>query len=192
MPRLLDKIVVLDLSQTCWPEGQTPPGQQPDIIELGVCLVDVRSGRLERWPRLFVRPERSVPSRYCQERTGVHERDLAEARSFRAVCEALRRELGTRDRIWASFGNHVRRIVKKQCQADGIRYPFGASHINLKSLLAVLQARAHEQSLPEAMQAMNLPVPASRHRANDRAACAAMVLTRLLLEHRMKLVGGTN
>ncbi len=192
MPRLLDKIVVVDLSQTSWPEGQTPSDQQPDIIELGVCLVDVHSGRMERWPRLFVRPERSTLSRYCEDRTGVYTRDLAEARSFRAVCEALRRELCTRERVWASFGNHVRRIFKHQCQADGLRYPFGASHINLKSLLAILQARSREQSLPDAMRAMNLPMPASRHRATDRAACAAMVLARLLLEHRMKLVGGTN
>lgn len=192
MPRLLDKIVVVDLSETSWPQGATPVGQVPEIIELGICLVNIHSGRIERWPRIFVRPRQSVLSHYCRERTGVHEGDLRDALEFPAACQALRGELATRHRVWASFGNHIRRSLKQQCQSYAVRYPFGASHINLKSLLAIFQGLSAEQSLPDAMQAMNLPMPAQRHRAADRAYCTAMILGRLLLEHRMKLVGGTN
>lgn len=43
MARKLDYIVVVDIEATCW-EGKVPEGMSSDIIEVGVCLLDVNSG----------------------------------------------------------------------------------------------------------------------------------------------------
>ena len=43
MARKLDHIVLVDIEATCW-EGKVPEGMSSDIIEVGVCLLDVNSG----------------------------------------------------------------------------------------------------------------------------------------------------
>lgn len=45
MSKLLDQILVVDLESTCW-EGSPPAGMTSEIIEIGLCVVDV--ARLER------------------------------------------------------------------------------------------------------------------------------------------------
>ncbi|MEC8569588.1 MAG: DNA polymerase III, partial [Planctomycetota bacterium] len=49
MAKSLDQILVIDIESTCWEGGFSPPGQVSEIIEIGLCLVDVASlERLER------------------------------------------------------------------------------------------------------------------------------------------------
>lgn len=52
MARKLDQILVIDVESTCW-DGPTPDGQSSEIIEIGVCTVDVHS--LERLDRCTTR-----------------------------------------------------------------------------------------------------------------------------------------
>ena len=40
MARKLDRILVVDVEATCW-EGNPPPGQTSEIIEIGLCVLDV-------------------------------------------------------------------------------------------------------------------------------------------------------
>ena len=57
MPRLLDQILVVDVESTCW-DGQPPPDQISEIIEIGLCAVDVATlTRVER-RSILVRPAR--------------------------------------------------------------------------------------------------------------------------------------
>ena len=41
--RKLDRIVVVDVEATCW-EGAPPADEVSEIIEVGVCLLDVAAG----------------------------------------------------------------------------------------------------------------------------------------------------
>ena len=61
MARKLDRILVVDVESTCW-EGNPPPGQMSEIIEIGLCVVDVAA--LERVERrsILVRPACSTVS----------------------------------------------------------------------------------------------------------------------------------
>lgn len=43
MPNILDKIIVIDVEATCW-DGVLLAGTESDIIEVGVCLLDVQTG----------------------------------------------------------------------------------------------------------------------------------------------------
>ena len=40
MARKLDRILVVDVEATCW-EGDPPPGQISEILEIGLCVLDV-------------------------------------------------------------------------------------------------------------------------------------------------------
>jgi inhibitor of KinA sporulation pathway (predicted exonuclease) len=54
----LDQIIVVDVESTCW-EGPPPEGEASEIIEIGLCALNVPDGaRLVR-RSIFVRPERS-------------------------------------------------------------------------------------------------------------------------------------
>ncbi|MCB9131481.1 MAG: hypothetical protein H6647_11155 [Anaerolineales bacterium] len=57
MARKLDNILVIDVEATCW-QGDPPRGQSSEIIEVGLCLLDVAGlARVER-RSILVRPAR--------------------------------------------------------------------------------------------------------------------------------------
>ena len=53
----LDHLLIVDVESTCW-EGPPPPGQESEIIEIGLCLLEVASGQQQGKRSLLVRPER--------------------------------------------------------------------------------------------------------------------------------------
>jgi inhibitor of KinA sporulation pathway (predicted exonuclease) len=70
---VLDHVLVIDVESTCW-DGPPPEGQRGEIIEIGVCALDV--GSLERQERrsVLVRPENSEVSPFCTELTTITRR----------------------------------------------------------------------------------------------------------------------
>ena len=61
MAQKLDKVLVVDIEATCW-EGANPPGMANDIIEIGVCLLDVNSAEITDNRGILVKPERFPPA----------------------------------------------------------------------------------------------------------------------------------
>lgn len=55
MAKTLDKILVVDVEAKCW-DGSTPDGMENDIIEIGVCLLDVHTGELSANRGILVTP----------------------------------------------------------------------------------------------------------------------------------------
>ena len=76
MKRMLDKILVIDLEATCW-EGDPPPGQSSEIIEIGLCVLDVATGARSEPQAILVRPQRSALSDYCIQLTTLTPEMLA-------------------------------------------------------------------------------------------------------------------
>ena len=102
MARRTDRILVVDVESTCW-AGDPPPGQMSEIIEIGLCVVDVAA--LERVERrsILVRPACSTVSAYCTQLTTLTQADvdggipLAEA--VRMVTLTPARAIGMEDRL---------------------------------------------------------------------------------------------
>src|SRR5829696_543 len=135
MARRLDQILVIDIGSTCW-DGAPPEGQANDIIEIGLCPLDVATGeRLEK-VSMLVRPERSTVSRYCTDLTTLTQELVEQGIAFDEACSRLKSEYLSRDRLWASYGDYDRLQFERQCLAMGIPYPFGPGHLNVKTLAA--------------------------------------------------------
>lgn len=47
MRRHLDEIAVIDVESTCWPD-EPPPGEESEIIEIGIRLLNVQTVRREQ------------------------------------------------------------------------------------------------------------------------------------------------
>src|SRR5262249_25898958 len=124
MAKKLDHIIVIDVEATCW-DGEPPTGQVNEIIEIGVCPLEVATGRRLEKRSLLVRPERSTVSPFCMALTTLTAEQVAAGMSFADACAILRKEYQTRDRGWASFGDYDRNQFQKQCEAAGVAYPFG-------------------------------------------------------------------
>jgi inhibitor of KinA sporulation pathway (predicted exonuclease) len=181
--RKLDQILVIDLESTCW-QGTPPPGQDSEIIEIGLCLLDVATGERLDNPSILVRPVHSTVSAYCTELTTLTQAEVNLGISLGAACRILREKYGSRQRLWASYGDYDRKQFKKECLAYGIDYPFGDGHINVKSLFAVVYNLPHELPLDAALKHLGFPLEGTHHRGGDDAWNIARILGHILRSAR--------
>lgn len=183
MSKYMDQIIVVDVESTCWP-GTPPQGQESEIIEIGVCPLDVASGqRLGRYS-ILVRPERSTVSPFCTQLTTLTQEQVDSGISFAEACARLKSNFASQQRVWASFGDYDRRQFERQCTSQNIRYPFGTRHLNVKTLFAIVQGLPHEVELDLALQQSNLPLEGTHHRGDDDAWNIASLLSMLVLHAR--------
>lgn len=179
MARQLDKIVVVDVEATCW-EGTPPTGQTNDIIEIGVCLLDVHTFEREKKTSIIVRPTRSKVSPFCTRLTTLTQADVDQGVSFEEACRRLVREFVTPNRTWASYGDYDRGAFERQCRDTSIKYPFGKTHLNVKNLFAIRKKLKREVGMDEALSILNLPLDGTHHRGGDDAWNIASILKRVL------------
>jgi inhibitor of KinA sporulation pathway (predicted exonuclease) len=179
----LDCILVVDLEATCW-TGEPPEGQVSEIIEIGLCVLEVASGRRLENPSLLVRPECSTVSDYCTQLTTLTQEEVEGGMSLAEACRLLREKYRSRERTWASFGDYDRWQIQNECQARGIEYPFGRRHINVKTLFALVHNLPREVPLDEAMARMGFPLEGTHHRGGDDAWNIARLLGEILLTAR--------
>jgi len=180
MAKMLDKIIVVDLEATCW-EGDPPPGETSEIIEIGICTLDVASGKRSDKRGIMVKPRHSTLSEYCIQLTTIHPEMLKNAPSFREACRLIQEKYHSDSRTWASYGDYDRLMMAQQCKEMGVPYPFGRSHINVKNLLALQFGLKHEVDLKQATALVDLPFEGTIHRGVDDAWNIAAVLSRVLL-----------
>ena len=173
----LDKILVVDIEATCWERCKEVKGQRQEIIEIGVCHLDVKTLEVTRPRALFVTPEHSTVSDYCTELTSITPEMLdEEGISFEAACELLKSQYGSVSRPWASYGDFDRTAFETDCRRNQVNYPFGKSHINIKSLLALSHGWAHEVGMARALKDLGLILEGRHHRGVDDAVNAAKIL----------------
>jgi inhibitor of KinA sporulation pathway (predicted exonuclease) len=179
MTKLADTVLVVDIEATCW-EGAVPPEQEAEIIEIGLCLLDVASGERREKTSLLVRPERSTVSPFCTQLTTLTQAEVDTGLSFREACALLKSRYTAKDRVWASYGEYDRQQFERQCHSRNIPYPFGPRHLNVKTLFALVHALPAEVGMAEALARQGLPLEGTHHRGADDAWNIARLLAALL------------
>jgi inhibitor of KinA sporulation pathway (predicted exonuclease) len=174
---------VIDIEATCW-EGTPPNGQENEIIEIGICPLDIATAQRLEKRNILVRPERSKVSEFCTKLTTLTQEQVDRGVSFKEACAILKNEYLTRERVWASFGDYDRKQFEKQCQARGIGYPFGPRHINVKTFFALIYNLSQEVGMAEALHISHLRLEGTHHRGSDDAWNIAAILSDLLTRSR--------
>jgi inhibitor of KinA sporulation pathway (predicted exonuclease) len=170
---------VVDVEATCW-EGQPPAGQANEIIEIGLCVVDLDERRRVDQDRIMVRPSRSEVSAFCTELTGITPEEAAAGSSFAEACALLERRHHSRSRPWASWGDYDRRQFERQCAATNVPYPFGSRHTNAKADYSRIHGLKRKLGMAGALEHAALPLEGRHHRGVDDAwNIAALILTML-------------
>ncbi len=187
MARKLDRILVVDVEATCW-EDDPPPGQSSEIIEVGLCVLDVATLERVEQRTFLVRPLRSTISTYCTQLTTLTQADVADGVTLAEVCRVLDQELQASARLWASYGDYDRKQFERDCAAAGVSYPFGPTHLNVKTLVAVACGWPREVGMGEALKRLGLPLEGVHHRGGDDARNIAAILACVLQASRSALV----
>ncbi|MEP0855392.1 3'-5' exonuclease [Trichocoleus sp. DQ-U1] len=191
MAKKLDQILVVDIESTCW-QGNPPAGQENEIIEIGICPIDIATGeRLEK-ESILVKPERSQVSQFCTNLTTLTQAQVNLGISFESACSILKKKYLSKDRVWASYGDYDRRQFEKQCQSRHISYPFGTRHINIKTLFGIIHAMPNEIGMDMALELLNLPLEGTHHRGGDDAWNIAGILSKLILQKRINVTLGAS
>ncbi|GAB1421100.1 3'-5' exonuclease [Anaerolineales bacterium] len=180
-----DKIIVVDLEATCW-EGPPPVGQENEIIEVGICVLELEKRTLSQKKSFLIRPTRSIISPFCTQLTGLTQQDVAFGYAFGEACEMLEKEYDTRNYLWTSWGAYDRHLFRQQCQSRDMRYPFSSNHMNLKRLYA----DANEERMPmvAAIKHLGLELEGQTHRGDDDAWNTGRILIALIEKFGEKIV----
>ena len=166
-------INVVDLEATCW-EGQDPPGQTSEIIEIGICELSY-AGEIGRKKSIVVKPTRSYVSKFCTELTGWTQEEVDKGVSFGDACQMLVEEFDSKARVWLSWGLYDRNMFERSCRTRGVRYPFGRDHVNAKVVYSMLKQQKKFLSMPEALALENLSLDGRHHNGMDDAANIAKI-----------------
>lgn len=179
----LDKALVIDIEATCW-EKAPPEGERSEIIEIGLCELDLKTGAIDAKESLLVRPEGSRVSDFCERLTGLTQERADAGLPFEEACRRLRAERFSERRVWASFGNYDRRLFERQCADRAVAYPFSDEHWDVRLLAAAALGLRHGAGMVRTMEALGLEPVGEHHRAADDAWNAARMLALLLASCR--------
>jgi inhibitor of KinA sporulation pathway (predicted exonuclease) len=175
MIKLIDKIVVVDIECTCW-EDSVPTGQQSEIIEVGVCLLDIQTGAISDSKGIIVKPSVSDVSPFCTQLTSITPEMVSHGISFKDACDQLKEEYLTTRRSWASYGYYDQVMFIKQCERTGVPYPFSSSYLNIKTLLPLRLKLKRELGMKKALDKLGIPLEGTHHRGVDDAKNIAKIL----------------
>ena len=179
MAKKLDHILVVDLEATCW-DGEPPVGHVNEIIEIGICPLELTTGKRLEKRSILVKPERSTVSPFCTSLTTLTAEQVAGGISFIEACAILKKQYQARDRVWASFGDYDRNQFQRQCDDMRIAYPFGTRHINVKTLFALSRGLPAEVGMAQSLEMFGIALEGTHHRGDDDAWNIAGILAKLL------------
>lgn len=183
----LDKIVVIDLESTAWENEDgsktPPPGMRHDIIEIGACFLDLQTGKISQKTSYIVKPANSTMSPFIIKLTSLTQEDVDRGIPFENACNKLAKEFGTKNRVWASWGDYDRNHFQRDCEFYNTRYPFGPRHINAKTLFSIMNGLKKEVGLKKALEYYNLEFNGVQHRGHDDAFNTARVLWKTIRKY---------
>ena len=140
-----------------------------EIIEIGLCTVDARTlQRLEK-RAIMVKPIRSTVSEFCTRLTTLRQDDVHYAGSLPDAVSILKKEYRSLERLWASWGDYDRNQFARECTRDGIPYPFGDSHANVRVRFTKALGLSRRPGMDAALKLAGLPLEGVHHRGADDA-----------------------
>lgn len=172
------RILVVDIEATCW-DTAPPPGQNSEIIEIGLCIYDLNKDVIFGRHSIWVKPVTSVISPFCTQLTAITPQQIDEAGiDFAAACQILVDEYQARKLLWTSWGAYDLKLFRRQCRRMGLSYPFGKKHLNLRRAFADYQGE--RMGLARALRQTQIGLVGQLHRGADDAWNSARLLQHLV------------
>jgi inhibitor of KinA sporulation pathway (predicted exonuclease) len=166
----LEELIIVDIEATCWERGKKPPEQRNEIIEVGICLFNLKAWGPKSKHQIIVKPVESKVSEYCTKLTGWTQEELdSEGIPLVDACNILTSVYNSKQRLWASWGDYDRLQFWRECDRKAIPYPFGVKHMNLKTLYAIHRGWVKECGMADALNLEGLTLEGRHHKGIDDA-----------------------
>lgn len=178
MSAKLDKVVIIDLEATCWDTKNLEPipaDCRLEIIEIGVVLLNIKNGDIEKSDSIVVKPKKSWVSPFCTELTGWTQEEVNKGVSYGDALNILKKNYGIKNRVWGSWGDYDKSQFQRQCEWYDIKYPFSLTHINIKTLHALKNKLSKGRGLKKAIKNYGWEFEGQLHRGVDDAKNIAKV-----------------
>jgi len=173
------EVIVIDLEATCWETDAETALNTSEIIEVGVCILDVNSGEIRKQRGIIVNPIASKVSPFCTELTGITQEMVDCGVSFEQALKILREEYRVDQKVLAAWGNYDQNMLMKECERHCLKPPFGPTYMNI-SALATMKLKTRRLSLSRACELYELKFEGRLHRGVDDAVMAAKVLWEII------------
>lgn len=175
-----DEIVIVDIESTCY-KNNFPPKEKSEIIEIGVCILNIKTLESSNKTQLLIKPTRSTVSEFCTDLTGLTQNKLdKEGMKFSEACKIMQEKFNTKKRVWASYGDYDKTMFQNQCKDFKIDYPFNRRHINVKAYLPIVLALNKELGMDRGLEAVGLKMEGVHHCGIDDSANIARILAELI------------
>lgn len=170
---------IVDVEATCW-DGPPPPGQPNEIIEIGICVLNLET--LERVEKrsIVVKPVHSEISAFCTQLTGWTPAAVADGVSLAEAVRILQKEFRSDSRTWLSWGDYDRHQFQRECSAKNLGYPFSSKHVNAKLAFANICNGGKKLGMNGALQLLGIPLEGRHHNGADDAWNIAGIVALLL------------
>ncbi|MDB0601967.1 3'-5' exonuclease [Tenacibaculum maritimum] len=170
-----NKIVILDLEATCWEQNSSYQRSLSEIIEIGVCVLDINTGGITQNEGILVKPFKSEVSAFCTELTTLTQEMLdTKGVTLSEACMILREEYKTETLVWASYGEYDKKMLENQCRKWSILYPMNDNHINVKKELSKISMKS--MGMERALKYIGIKLDGTHHRGVDDARNIAKIL----------------
>lgn len=182
--RKVDKLIVLDVEATCWKDDSLPPSMLPrrdesEIIEVGVCTLDLGTLEIAGVRSIIVKPvQNPILSDFCTELTGITQAQVDNGINFADACKILRKDYDAKNRSWSSYGKYDDNIFTRECTRKVVGYPFGKFHINIKAVVETILGQT--LGMDDALKAFNLTLDGRHHSGVDDAKNIAKLYATIL------------
>jgi inhibitor of KinA sporulation pathway (predicted exonuclease) len=182
-----DRILFPDNELTCWKEGP-PPGERPEIIEIGVAELDVESLTITRAKSYLVRPQFSTVSPYCTELTGHTEAALRKnGHPLPEVYRRIEKDFGTGSKAYFAWGRD-REALERDAALKGTVSPFSAAFVDLGMYFSMTMGLGRAVGLTEAMELHGLERSGRIHSGVDDAIDTARLWAEMARRSRAMLL----
>ena len=180
MSKNLDKVVIIDVEATCWQERDFYKNKTSEIIEIGICILDIQTGECSQPESVIIKPQHSTVSEFCTNLTTLTQEDVDKGVKYEEAINYLQPKYNLKNRIWASYGDYDRKMFFEMSKLYKIQYPFSQTHINIKSWFALSRRMKREVGTGKAIDMMGLTFEGTQHRAVDDVRNIAIIFKDVL------------
>jgi inhibitor of KinA sporulation pathway (predicted exonuclease) len=190
----LQTVFVVDVESTCWStdHGERQGGQPNEIIEIGVALLNIKTGWVVERASIVVKPRFSTVSPFCTELTGWTQPEIDKGLDIvDAFAEFTRLFAPTGNHVWFSCGEYDRLKLSSLTGAPGVGALYGIlpkdnpfdqlrAHLNVKTLMALKHKLKREMGMAAALKFYGLELEGRHHNGADDAANIAKIVLKVL------------
>lgn len=188
----LTKVFVVDVEATCWETPEEQGDKPNEIIEIGICALDFRTGLISNGRSYVVKPRFTEVSEFCTRLTGWTQADVNGGVPILDVMKTISLDIGmSKHHVWFSCGEYDRVKLSSDDMGGTLstlygieRYqnPFAQmrSHVNIKTLFAMKHKLTKEMGMARMLEKIGEPLEGRHHNGLADAMNIAKIVRHVL------------